>query len=112
MAYDKGLAERIRQVLRGRSDVEEKIMFGGICFMVSGHMCCGIVQDNLMARVGAEKYEQSLTKDHAREMDFTGRPMKGMIYVAPEGVSSDKDLENWISVCVDFTTSLPPKDSD
>ena len=109
MSFDEGLAQRIREQLQNRSDVVEKKMFGGLCFMVSNHMCCGIVDDTLMARVGPDSYANCLTKTHAREMDFTGKPMKGMIYVSPEGLESDADLTKWLSICVEFVESLPPK---
>ena len=75
MSFDEGLAERIREQLQDRSDVEEKKMFGGLCFMVSNHMCCGIVKDTLMARVGPDNYEGCLAEKHASEMDFTGKAM-------------------------------------
>ena len=109
MSYDEELAERIREQFQGRTDVEEKNMFGGLCFMVSNHMCCGIVKDTLMARVGPDNYKKCLAKKHASEMDFTGRPMKGMIYVSPEGLESDKNLAMWMKFCIDFVESLPPK---
>ena len=109
MAFDEGLAERIREVFQNRSDVVEKKMFGGLCFMVSGNMCCGIVKDTLMTRVGPEQYEACLKKTHASEMNFTGRPMKGMIYVSPEGVESDKELQWWINACLKFVNTLPLK---
>ncbi len=109
MAYDEGLAERIRDVMRDRSDVVEKKMFGGLCFMVSGNMCCGIVKDTLMARVGPDKYDDFLKEEHAREMDFTGRAMKGMIYVSPQGLDLDKDLGKWIGRCLEFVETLPAK---
>jgi len=109
MAFDEGLAERIREELQERNDVIEKKMFGGLCFMVSGNMCCGIVKDTLMTRVGPEQYETCLKKKHASEMNFTGRPMKGMIYVSPEGVESDKELKWWINTCLKFVNSLPAK---
>ncbi len=109
MAYDEGLAERIRNVLNDVPDVAEKKMFGGLCFMVSGHMCCGIVDDVLMARVGPEQYGQCLSLRHAREMDFTGKPLNGMLYVDPEGISEDDDLVAWTSRCLDFVKTLPPK---
>ena len=111
MAYDEGLAQRIREQLQDRFDVEEKKMFGGLCFMVSDHMCCGIVKDTLMARVGPDNYEKCLTKKYAREMDFTGKAMKGMIYVAPEGIESDTNLVEWLNYCLDFVESLPEKKS-
>lgn len=109
MAYDEGLAERIRKALSERLDVGEKRMFGGLCFMVSDHMCCGIVGDTLMARVGPVEYEALLKKTHAKEMDFTGKPMKGMIYVAPEGLTEETDLKYWLDACLSFVGTLPPK---
>jgi len=109
MAYDEGLAERLHEYFNDRSDVEAKKMFGGLCFMVSDHMCSGIVGDTLMARVGPEKYEECLSKKHVKEMDFTGKAMKGMVYVEPEGFENDSELEYWVGVCESFIKSLPPK---
>ena len=111
MAYDKGLAERIRGVLDDRSDVSEKAMFGGMAFMVRGHMAVGIVKDDLMVRVGPESYGRLVKEPHARAMDFTGRPMKGFIFVAPTGLESDNDLRRWVGRGVDFALSLPAKSS-
>lgn len=82
MVFDEGLAQRIREVFENRTDIEEKKMFGGLCFMLSRHMCCGIVGDTLMARVGPENCEPCLEQGHASEIDFTGKAMKGMVYVA------------------------------
>ena len=76
--------------------------------MISNHMCCGIIGDSLMARVGADQYEECLRKKHAREMDFTGKSLKGMLYVSPQGVESDTDLESWVKICSRFADSLPP----
>jgi len=109
MAYDEGLAERIRDHLQNRHDVDEKKMFGGLCFMVSNHMCCGIVKETLMLRVGPDNYEKCLAKNHVSEMDFTGKAMKGMVYVAPEGFDSDTKLKKWVDICSGFIESLPPK---
>lgn len=109
MAYDEGLAERLQDQFRDRDDVEVKKMFGGLCYMVKNHMCCGIVGDTLMARVGQDRYEDCLKQDHVREMDFTGRAMKGMVYVSPEGIESDSDLARWIDICIGFLETLPPK---
>jgi hypothetical protein len=111
MAYDEGLAQRIREQLQDRLDVKEKKMFGGVCFMVSNHMCCGIVKDKLMARIGPDNYENCLSKEYISEMDFTGKAMKGMIYIAPKGIESDKDLKEWLDYCLDFVKSLPEKKS-
>ena len=109
MAYDEVLAERIREQFQDRDDVEEKKMFGGLCFMVANHMCCGIVKDTLMARVGPEKYEHCLSKKYASEMNFTGKAMKGMVYVSPKGIESRSDLNEWVNVCTGFVESLPEK---
>ncbi len=109
MAYDEGVAERLREVFDGRSDIVEKKMFGGIAFMHSGNMCCGIVDDMLMARVGPDAYEEALKRPHAREMDFTGKSLKGFVYVEPAGFAEDEQIQKWISLCEAFTGSLPPK---
>ena len=109
MAYDGGLAERLREVLADVPDVTEKKMFGGLCLLVSGNMCCGIVDETLMARVGPDQYAESLELPHAREMDFTGKPLKGMIYVDPEGIAEDEDLQAWVDRCMICMKTLPPK---
>lgn len=109
MAYDKGLAERLDEYFQGRSDVDVKKMFGGLCFMMSNHMCCGIVGDTLMARVGPHNYQECLSKKHVKEMDFTGKAMKGMVFVSPEGLENDADLKGWLGVCEAFVKLLPPK---
>lgn len=109
MAYDEGLAQRIREQLQEFTNVEEKKMFGGLCFMISRHMCCGIIENKLMARIGPDNYRSLLKLDHTKEMDFTGKPMKGMIYVEQNGLQSEKELEFWIRKCLDFINTLPPK---
>ena len=109
MAFDEGVAERLREVFEGRSDIIEKRMFGGIAFMHSGNMCCGIVNDALMARVGPDAYGDALSRPHARQMDFTGKAMKGFVYVDPAGFAADDQLRGWIALCEKFTGSLPPK---
>lgn len=109
MAYDEGVAERLRDIFAGQPDITEKKMFGGIAFMHAGNMCCGIVNDVLMARVGPENYEKALGRQHAREMDFTGRSMKGFVYVDPTGIAKDRQLRQWIDLCMQFTSSLPAK---
>ena len=111
MAYDEGLAERIRSVLDEQPGVSERRMFGGVAFLVKGHMSVGIVQDKLMVRVGPESYDRVLRERHARRMDFTGRPMKGFVYVVPEGHESDASLEHWVNLGVSYVTSLPAKPS-
>jgi hypothetical protein len=109
MAYDEKLAGRVRKILRNRNGVEEKRMFGGLCFMVAGHMCCGIVGDRLMARVGPENYEECLARKDVKEMDFTGKPMKGMVYVDPAGLAGEEALKYWVDICLQFVLTLPAK---
>ncbi|MCF8197451.1 MAG: TfoX/Sxy family protein [Sulfuritalea sp.] len=109
MAFDAGLAERLRDVLRSRQGVGERKMFGGLAFMLNGHMCVGIIGDTLMARVGPIRYAEALRQPHVREMDFTGKPMKGYVYVAPEGIEEDHALEAWVNISAEFIETLPPK---
>lgn len=109
MAYDETLVERIRRALAGRSGVVEKRMMGGLTFMVDGHMCCGVVRDELMVRVGPEQNDDALARPHARPMDFTGRPMRGFVFVGADGIRTDEELEAWIASGARFVGSLPPK---
>jgi TfoX/Sxy family transcriptional regulator of competence genes len=110
MAYDEAVAERVRGALGNTPDVAERKMFGGIAFMVRGHMCCGVIGDRLMLRVGPKGYESALTRPHAKTMDFTGKPMKGLVYVGPAGFASPRDLETWIERALEFALSLPAKE--
>lgn len=109
MAFDEGLAERIRDLLRDHRGIAERKMFGGLAFMQDGHMFVGIIGDTLMARVGPGGYAKALAQKHVREMNFTGKPMKGYVYVAPEGFESDSTLEGWVTRCQTFIRTLPPK---
>jgi hypothetical protein len=84
-------------------------MFGGLAFIIRGHMCCGIVGEDLVVRTGPEEYEAALAKPHARHMDFTGRAMRGFVYVAPPGYRSVRDLKSWIQRGLRFVSSLPQK---
>ena len=103
MAFDEYLAERIRRSLGNQKvSFEEKIMMGGLCFMVDYKMCVGIVGDTLMARIDQEIYQEALTRKEAREMDFTGRPMKGYVFIGPEGIDMENDLDYWIKLAVEF----------
>ena len=109
MAYDERLAGRVRDVLAGRIGVEERKMFGGLSFLVYGNMSCGVVNDTLMVRVGPDAYEASLERAHVRPMDFTGRPMRGMVYVDPVGIRTKRTLAPWVERGVAFAGSLPAK---
>ena len=109
MAFDEGLAQRIREHLDERKGVSERRMFGGLCFMVGGNMCCGVVGEELMVRVGPDGYDEALALPHAREMDFTGKPMRGMLYVGTAGIEEDEDLARWVDRGAAFAGSLPSK---
>lgn len=109
MSFDEHLAARAREVLSVRNDVTERTMFGGLAFLLRGHMCCGIVGQDLMVRVGAEGYEGALSQAHARPMDFTGRPLKGMVYVSLDGLRTKRALRTWVDRGVHFVGTLPPK---
>lgn len=103
MAYDELLADRIRNTLADKNiSAREMKMMGGLCFMVDEKMCVGIVKNNLMARIGEEAYSNSLSKKGVQPMDFTGRPMKGYVFIEPEGVDMDDDLSYWVQLCLDF----------
>ena len=95
MAYNEELAGRIRGALAHHEGMTERKMFGGIAFMLNGNMCCGVVGDELMARVGADGHQEALALPHARPMDFTGRPMKGFICVGAQGLQEEADLAAW-----------------
>ncbi|HEY5110230.1 MAG TPA: TfoX/Sxy family protein [Acidimicrobiales bacterium] len=109
MAYDEGLAERVRDLFGGAPDVVEKKMFGGVAFLVAGNMACGIIGDDLLVRVARDDYDAALALPHARQMDMTGRPMRGFVVVDAEGLAEDGDLEEWVDRGVDFVQTLPPK---
>jgi TfoX/Sxy family transcriptional regulator of competence genes len=102
MAYNETLAQRVREALVTQPKVEEKKMMGGLTFMVNGKMCVGIVRDDLMARIDPEVYETALSKKGCREMDFTGKPMKGFVFISPEGTKRKEDLDYWIALALDF----------
>jgi TfoX/Sxy family transcriptional regulator of competence genes len=108
LAYNEKLADRIRKSLARRKDVSERKMFGGIAFMVDGHMVCGIVGDDLMLRLGVAGADEALDRQHVRPMDFTGRPMTTMVYVEPAGTRGAA-LRRWIDQAVAHGRSLPPK---
>ena len=109
MAFDESLAERVRTLLRGPHELKEKRMFGGLAFMVNGHMCCGVVGKDFVVRTGPDHYDEALSQPHARPMDFTRRPMRGFVYLAPEGYRSNRDLKAWIQRGLKFVLSQPPK---
>ena len=109
MAYDEGLAQRIRELLDEQCGLSEKKMFGGLAFLVNGNMAVGVVKGELMVRVGPEGYAAALHEPQARPMDFTKRPMKGFVFVAPPGFEEDAELARWVERGARFAASLPPK---
>ncbi len=103
MAYDEYLAERIKIVLMQKHvSFFEKRMMGGLTFMVDDKMCVGVVKNNLMARIDPEVYKEALLKKGCREMDFTGRPMKGFVFIDPEGNDTEEELGYWIQLALDY----------
>jgi TfoX/Sxy family transcriptional regulator of competence genes len=111
MAYDEGLAERIRNTLDGERGITEKKMFGGVAFLLREKMFVGIVKSDLMVRVGPAAYESALGKPHARPMNFTGKPMAGYVFVAPEGTDEDDALADWVRSGLRFAATLPRKET-
>lgn len=109
MAYDELLADRVREVLAPHDGTSEREMFGGIAFMFHGNMAVGIRGDELMVRVDKDHYDATLTEPHVGVMDFTGRPMRGFVVVAAEGIAEDDDLAAWVDRGMDLAGSLPPK---
>jgi len=109
VAYDERLAGRVRAVLEGRRDVSERRMFGGLAFLVRGNMCCGVVRSELMVRVGPDAYSDALSRPHTRPMDFTGRPLRGFVFVSSQGLGSARALRSWVERGVGFAGSLPAR---
>lgn len=106
MAYDEQFADRVRRALGPRPNVSEKKMFGGVAFLLDGKMICGIANEDLMVRVGPERYEAALAEKHVRPMDFTGRPLKGYVYVGPEGARTDRAIQKWVELAAAFVGTL------
>lgn len=108
MAYDEILANRVREILSPLRKVEEKKMMGGLTFMVNDKMCVGILEDNLMVRIDPDIYEKVLVREDCREMDFTGRPMRGFVFVDPEGTNTKKDLNYWLGIALEYNKKARP----
>ena len=109
MAYDEGLAQRVREQLDGRPGLTEKKMFGGLAFLLRGNMCVGVIGDDLVVRLDPEEYDEALAKPGARLFDFTGRPMKGWLVAGGEAIEDDDALSGWIGAATRFAGSLPAK---
>ena len=108
MAYDEHLAQRARDLL-DRPDVDERKMFGGVGYLIAGNMSVGVIGDDLIVRVDPDDAEALLAQPGVRPFDFTGRPMKGWLFVAPDATAEDDDLERWVRRGEEFASSLPPK---
>jgi len=109
MAYSETLAQRARDVLSLLTTAEEKKMFGGIAFMVSGNMTVGVIRDHLIVRVGLEKYEGALSEPGTDLFQPTGKPMAGWVTVAPDGHKTDEDMKYWVELALEFVKTLPAK---
>ena len=109
MAFSEFLAGRTRDALVRQANIEEKKMFGGIGFLLSGNMLVGVWKDSLIVRVGPEAYDDALLDPNVREFDITGKSMKGWIMVDPEGVEDDEQLAEWIERAARFVRMLPKK---
>ncbi|MEO8023323.1 TfoX/Sxy family protein [Polaromonas sp.] len=109
MAFDTFLAQRVRAALGPRPGITERQMFGGLAFLVHGKMFMGIRNSSLMARVGPEHHQDALAMPHVRVMDFTGRAMKGYVYIDPPAVAEDQDLKAWVVWCLEYVAGLPEK---
>lgn len=109
MTYDETLAHRIRSALARKKGIEEKKMFGCICFFLNGNALVGVWKDSLIARLGPDEGKAALREPHVRKFDITGRPMRNWVVVDPEGVEDDDQLEGWIQRAVKFVGKLPKK---
>ncbi|GAA3851977.1 TfoX/Sxy family protein [Streptomyces coacervatus] len=108
MPYDEALAERVRESLPLADEISERKMFGGLAFLLRGHMFCGIVHDELMIRLGPDASTEALERPGVRPMDFTGRTMKSMVFVAPDALAGPA-LDDWISQAAAYARTLPTK---
>jgi TfoX/Sxy family transcriptional regulator of competence genes len=103
MAYNEKLADRVREIIAvTHKNVEEKAMFGGLCFMVNDKMCVGVEKERMMVRLGPEKYEDVIEKDGVMPMDFTGKVMKGYVFVDANALNTKKKLEYWMKLALDY----------
>ena len=109
MAYDEQLATRVRDLVASTPGFAEQKMFGGLCVTVFGNMCCGVLNDDLVLRVAPDTAQRLLSEPHVRPMDFTGRPLKGFLFVGAEALKKKPELRRYVSLSLAFATNLPPK---
>jgi len=109
MAYDETLASRVRKILSSSVGFSERKMFGGLCFLFQGNMCCGVLKKELILRLDPGRAKELLSRQHTRPMDFTGRPMKGFVFIEAGGLDTERQLNDWVSMARSFAQNLPPK---
>lgn len=109
MGFDDDLARKVRELLAGRDGLSERKMFGGIAFLVNGNMACGVLNDDLIVRLEHEEAERALGEPHTRAFDVNGRPMRGFLFVAPDGIEADDQLARWVDSGANHAASLEPK---
>lgn len=109
MSYDEKLAHRLRLHLNRRPGFSERKMFGGICFMLHGNMCGGVLREDLVVRVQPEKFDQAMKQPHTRAFDFTGKPMKGFVVISPKGYRTDTAFKDWVALGVECASAQPRK---
>ena len=108
MVYDENFASRVKQLMETKTEFDEKKMFGGLTFMVNGHMAVGVLKNDFVVRIGPDQYGDALQMPNTRKMDFTGRSIKGMVYVNLKTLD-DENLNTWIDKSLNFVNSLEPK---
>lgn len=109
MPFDQKLAHRVDEILKNRTGFASKKMFGGVCFLLHGNMACGVINDDLIVRVGPQYYEEALEQPFTRQFDITGKPMRGWVMVANEGHAATEQLRSWVERGTEFALTLPPK---
>jgi len=109
MVYNEKLADRIRKTLGKSKGVTEKHMFGGLSFLVNGKMFCGVLKNEMVVRINPKQYEEFLNKPHVRPMDFTGKPMKGFLFVDHHGIKNDNAIKQWVQISLNYAKSLLKK---
>ena len=109
MAYDAVLAERVRQLLGGRKGITDSRMFGGVVYLLNGHLCCGVRDQQLLLHLGSKVAARAIEEPHVHEVDFTPQAIKGMVCVTVDGYRSDEDLRTWVTRAMAFVLTLPPK---
>jgi TfoX/Sxy family transcriptional regulator of competence genes len=109
MPFDPDLADRVRDSLATRTAFRERAMFGGLAFMVDGHMACGVLGTDLVLRLGPAGADEALERPHVRPMDFTGRPLKGYVYVGQTAAGGADQLGDWLDRALAFVATLPAK---